>query len=200
MFIRRYTEVVVKRIIRHRKFPVLVFFILLIAVGIAVFFWARQSSTKTANNPEASEDIQESTSAVKIETAYFTAILPSGYKVTSNIESASSQDLIEITAVNQNTNNHQLTIRIGQLPKDGFAGVPSYANRVNNPAVYTRTEFAGMPVGAPTFYSNTGGNYEITSFWEHAGLYASVTATGPSQQSSDVNQALVTTFSNWRWR
>lgn len=173
---------------------------LVILAGIILFIWARQSSTGTIKDPQKSAEVEKASTPVKIDTAYFTAILPPGFVVKSNTENASSQDLIQIVATRPSSNGQQISISVGTLPKEGIGAVSSYNLRVSTPETYKKTEFAGMPSGLTTFYSQSQTAYEITSFWVRGGLYAMVSASGLPTQKDDINQSLVTMFANWQWR
>ena len=172
----------------------------LVGVLALLILWASRPSTSTIIVPKTDQQTIKNNDPVKIETAYFSVTLPAGFQIKSQQENATSQDLIQIVATEPRSNGKQLAINVGKLPADGIAGVASYNLRIKNPTIYSPTEFGGMQAGVPTFFSVTTSVYEITGFWPHANLYASISASGSPSEKTAINTDYVATLDAWRWQ
>jgi hypothetical protein len=183
-----------------KKYVAIAGVLVLITAVILINVWARKPSNSTIIVPSTTTPLQKAKQPVVIETAYFTVTLPSGFEIKSQVENATSQDLMQIVATEPRSNGKQIAISVGQLPKEGIAGVASYNLRVKNTDMYTQTEFGGMQSAVPTFYSATPSVYEITGFWPHASLYAAISASGSPSEKTDINNDYIATLDTWKWR
>lgn len=179
-------------------------FVAVIAIGLAaaLWVWSRQpSKSNIATQPSQSVLGQEVAAPEKIETAYFTALLPVGFVVKTNTESSTNtQELVQIVAVQPKAQGQQIAITIGQLPADGLAGVSSFALRNKNPNTYLPIEFGGMPADAKLFNSTNDAVYEITAFMTRSALYAVIASSGISANQTDTNKNLMSVLTSWTWR
>jgi hypothetical protein len=176
--------------------------IIAIGAAIAVFIVVQRPSKSTVrqNQDQTATDQTEIQKTKTIETAYFIVTIPASFEVKTNTESNNTQNMLQIVAMQPHASGQQIAVTVGVLTGGGLADIASYNLRIKNPSTYNTVEFGGMPAGAPTFYSATGADYEITTFWPRASLVATISVSGNSDSKTEINQALMQVLGSWQWR
>lgn len=174
--------------------------VLVAIVAIVIILLQKPSKSVVTPRTGGSGVKTEQSVALPINTAYFTATLPVGFKIKSQTENATASDILQIVATQNNSNGQQIGINLATIAKEGLGGVASYNLRVKNPDIYKPIEFGGMPANVPTFYNRSETEYGITGFWVRDGLYASIAVAGTRADEALINQHYMQLLDSWRWR
>lgn len=173
---------------------------MLLIVLICIFYYLYHTPTSSKINNPAPDDVAKSEpSDEKLETGYFTSVLPSGYSVTEQHENGEIRELLQLVANKPTPRGQQIAITVDMLPKMGIDEVGNYSMRKKNPDLYFPIEFGGMPAGVPTFWNQSSDTYSIVGFWYTDSLYASIAVSGVVTEKQKINQDYMKILDSWQW-
>ncbi len=181
-----------------------------VTAAAVLYYWSQQPvegkvfttiSQPTASvQPDRDESMKlapsEQTMPKAWQTKYFSSLRPAGLDVRSSQEDASgaASYVLYGGAVGQAS---QLAVSLYQLAGP-LSEVAAIKLRQSQPETYKPLNLAYAQDSAIAFERED--DYELSLFWQHEGRYASVVASGSSQQRMELNQLMKTVVTNWRWR
>ena len=172
--------------------------VLFIILGIAIALgYLRLVNDKRVTKPNATETVQ--VESQKLETAYYTAILPAGYTIQSQNEPATTELLMETIAVGPNADSPTILISLHAVGGEGLSDIPLYRQYASG-SQGERVAFGGTPVAVETFTTKNTDSYEVIGFWRQGGIYAIIRANAKNNQNNPSNQIFAQIVSNWQWR
>lgn len=138
----------------------------------------------------------EQTQAASVISDYFTANLPSGFKIKRQKQTPEGPTLLQLTATGQ---QQQIAITIAALPPGGLAETGSYNLRVKNTTSYRQLALPGLPPSAVAF-ETTEGPPAFVVFWPDGGRYAEIAFTGSGATMDQLIDSFTQTMGTWRWQ
>lgn len=171
-----------------------------LAIGVLLYGWANSPSSQSikVGDQTGTSDNQVDTRLKTLSTDYFTVQLPANFKTQTNGLPGSSQ-LVQILSYEPYSGGVQVGIVSNILPSGGLSGVADYNYRKTKAAEY-------IPISLPSGNASTRALFrhydqsELSAYLVNGSRYASVTVSGPPEQSTILQKRLEETLQTWQWQ
>lgn len=180
-----------------KKWLIILILIAIPVIGF-VYYWINQPvETKVSQGGYSIVAGASTTSQLTIDNEYFSAVLPSGYKLNEETRPTSGPQKLRILTITTTSPSSQIAITIGLLEQGKLEYISDYNFRLKNPSIYELSTWVETNEPVKAFTKNNKG--EITVFFGKGEYYAIVSISGASNVQ-DFKPAILGMLKTWSWK
>lgn len=183
-------------VMRNKKLQFVIGVTALMLLSVVIYGWAMQPATGTPIQT-AAPTANAAPASTTLQTAYYSTVVSGVYSVINQRDNISSPVLSSVAATQTGNGRGRIAITVAKIPNTGLSEVADIRSRKERADRYEQITVSRAPEAAVAFRSKDA--HEISLFWPHDSLYASVVITTTTGSVEYADSQLVDMIQSWTW-